>query len=210
MSMNFGTEARPAGPMRHRIEVEYEPDEAPEWEAQDEREAETTGVSWQLQLERVERLLANVPHAPAPKGLAERILARIRMVMSEDMARLPAETHEAIAQAYALVMLSTLPVLLSASWAVAHTTRGEGEGMSSLLRQLTDILQSTAADLREMRAHKYGTGAGTPNALAPELVEMTMALIPLTVMKVFGESLRALQADLERAEKLPTVTESGA
>ena len=203
MTMNYGTEARSSGPMRHRIDVEYELDEAPEREVQDEHEAETTSAPWQLQLEKVERLLANVPHAPAPKGLAERILARIRLVMSEDMARLPTEAHEAIAQAYVLVMLSTLPVLLSASWAVAHTTRGEeGEGLSSLLRQLTEILQSTADDLHEMRTHKYA-----PGAAAPELVEMMMALIPLTVMKVFGESLRALQLDLQRSEKVPTVTE---
>ena len=176
MTMNYGTEARSSGPMRHRIDVEYELDEAPEREVQGRARsrngrAHLGNYSWKGW--NACWPMSRTP--PAPKGLAERILTRIRLVMSEDIARLPTEAHEAIAQAYALMMLSTLPVLLSASWAVAHTARGEeGEGLSSLLRQLTEILQSTADDLHEMRTHKYA-----PGAAAPELVEMMMALIPL-------------------------------
>lgn len=203
--MNWNAESRSSGPLRHRIEVEYELDDVPEYEALEQSEVEPTTKSWRPQLERVEQLLTKVQHEKAPQGLAERIMERIRLAMREDMARLPAQAHEAIAQAYTLVMLSTLPVLLSASWAVANTMRARGDIMPSLISQLTEILQSSTANLREIHTVKYAGGSSRSQATAPELVEMTMDLIPLTVMKVLGETLRELQGELHGVKKVQSV-----
>lgn len=203
--MNWNAESQSSGPLRHRIEVEYELDDVPEYEALEQNEVEPTTESWQPQLERVEKLLARVQYEKAPQGLAERIMERIRLAMREDMARLPAQAHEAIAQAYTLVMLSTLPVLLSASWAVANTMRARGDIAPSLISQLTEILQSSTANLREIHTVKYAAGSSRSQATAPELVEMTMDLVPLTVMKVLGETLRELQAELHGVKKVQSV-----
>ncbi len=184
---------------RHRISVEAEKEMANESATPVAQDEEPATQPWQSKVAAVERLLEQAPFAHAPEGLAERVIARIRQAMTEDMERLPSEAHEAIAQAYAIILLSTIPVLFSASWAVAHSTNADEKSLSIYMQQLSGILQSTADDLRanhhwgkmpredlfESEASRFG---------GSELAGMAMALIPLTMLKVFGEALSEMTA----------------
>ena len=87
--------------------------------------------------------------------------------------------------------------------------RGGKADAETVLRRLSEILQQTAADLSDLReddAMMDTQGGALP---APALTRMTMSLVPLAVMNVFGEALRSLQGDLRGAERVRLSQDEG-
>lgn len=185
--------------------LESELEERADAERLDSPELQVETSQFELQLKRVEQLFEKVQFESAPAELAERIMERIRQVMRQEIAYLPSPIHESVIQAYTLVLLSTLPLLISASWAISKTEQAAPATKSKVTTQMAEILQSMTGYLREMQPNVEMINEGRSSDNVERLVEMSLDLIPLTIMKILGEAIQELQTELHRNEPIQKV-----
>lgn len=203
--MDRERDQRAARQLKDKRRLESELEERADAERSDFPELQVETSQFEVQLKRVERLFEEVKFESAPAGLAERIMERVRQVMRQEIAHLPSPVHESVIQAYTLVLLSTLPLLISASWAVSKSEQAAPETKSKITTQMAEILQSMTSYLREMQPSIEMINEGSTSENANRLVEMSLDLIPLTVMRILGEAIQELQTELYRNQSIQKV-----
>ena len=203
--MDRERDQRAARQLKDKRRLESELEERADAERSDFPELQVETSQFEVQLKRVERLFEEVKFESAPAGLAERIMERVRQVMRQEIAHLPSPVHESVIQAYTLVLLSTLPLLISASWAVSKSKQAAPETKSKITTQMAEILQSITSYLREMQPSIEMINEGSTSENANRLVEMSLDLIPLTVMRILGEAIQELQTELYRNQSIQKV-----
>lgn len=203
--MDRERDQRAARQLKDKRRLESELEERTDAERLDFPELHVETSQFEVQLKRVEELFEEVKFESAPAGLAERIMERVRQVMRQEMAHLPSPVHESVIQAYTLVLLSTLPLLISASWAVSKSEQAAPETKSKITTQMAEILQSMTSYLREMQPSIEMINEGSTSENANRLVEMSLDLIPLTVMRILGEAIQELQTELYRNQSIQKV-----
>lgn len=196
---------RAARQLKDKRRLESELEERADAERLDFPELQVETSQFEVQLKRVEKLFEEAKFESAPAGLAERIMERVRQVMRQEIAHLPSPVHESVIQAYTLVLLSTLPLLISASWAVSKSEQAAPEIKSKITTQMAEILQSMTSYLREMQPSIEMINEGSTSENVNRLVEMSLDLIPLTVMKILGEAVQELQTELHRNQPIQKV-----
>ena len=203
--MDRERDQRAAHQLKDKRGLENELEECADAERLDYPELQVETSQFDVQLKRVEELLDEVKFESAPAGLAERIIERVRQVMRQEIAHLPSPVHESVIQAYTLVLLSTLPLLISASWAASKSEQAAPETKSKITTQMAEILQSMTSYLREMQPSVEMINEGSTSENVNRLVEMSLDLIPLTVMKILGEEIQEIQTDLHRNQPIQKV-----
>ena len=203
--MDREREQRAARQLEDKKRLEGELEERADAERLDSPELQVETSHFEVQLKRVEKLFEEAQLESAPAGLTERIMERIRQVMKQEIAHLPSPVHESVIQAYTLVLLSTLPLLISASWAISKTELAAPETKSKITKQMAEILQSMTGYLREMQPNTEMFHEGRTSENVERLVEMSLDLIPLTIMKILGEAIQDLQSELNQNEPIQKV-----
>ena len=188
---------RPVPSLQEEPELKNEVGEFTKEELGQTTEQKTIADPLDIPLRKLEQLFSEVQFEKAPAGLTERIMQRIRHALRQDLADLSADVHEALIQAYTIVWLSTLPLLIGAYWAVSKAEQVDAMSIDKIADQVSDILQSMTVSYRELQPHQDDP---TYSLAAGELEELSLKLIPLTVLNILGETIQELQNDLQRMD----------
>lgn len=145
----------------------------------DEDEASFTEYN---QLNRVHQLLKTAPHERAPRRLASTIMARLaesleaqQQTQGQSSAQLEI-SREIIGVALTLVTVSTMPLLIAASWMVVHSL-ADPSLLTAVLQQIIGLLL-LVLEILEVFMEKAQELAHTDQNAAMAL----LALIPVTLL----------------------------
>lgn len=124
-------------------------------------------------LEDIDRVLANAPHVRAPRRLAVTIMARLAQTIEAQakLQELPREVRDAVMVSLSLVMLTSLPLMMSGAWLLLRTSNP-----ALLLRVLAQVvglmrvvIEGQLHILDEVEAHLQDD---------PQLAAALMSLMP--------------------------------
>ncbi len=124
-------------------------------------------------LEDVDRVLASAPHMRAPRHLAVTIMARLAQTIEAQasLQELPREVRDAVMASLSLVMLATLPLMMSGAWLLLRTA--DPTLLAHVLARTVGLMRVVVAGqlhiLDEVEAHLHDN---------PQLAAALMALLP--------------------------------
>ncbi|MCY4009611.1 MAG: hypothetical protein OXF22_07670 [Anaerolineaceae bacterium] len=189
---------RPLPSLQEEPELSHDLAEDAEAERRPTSAPEMAADPLAIPLRKLEQWLREVQLERAPAGLPERVMQRIRQALKDDLANLPADVHEALIQAYIVVWLSTVPLLISASWALSKAEQSDGESLTQITEQVSEILRSMTSSYRDLLTERDESAKRVLADELQQLQEMSLKLIPLTVLNILGETMQELLPDPQR------------
>jgi hypothetical protein len=149
-------------------------------ELYDMLDEDTDAAREYARLESVDRLLGTAPHARAPQRLAVTIMARLAesIEAEAELHAMPEEIRQALMLSVSLVIVSTMPMMLAASYMVMTGMRQPeylNRVIAHILSLMVMLIDALKILLEEME---------TIVRENPEMAPMAMALIPITLMSM--------------------------
>lgn len=132
------------------------------------------------QLERLDWMLTTAPHVRAPQRLAATIMARLSQTLETeaDLESVPEEARQAILLSMSLVSMSTMPMMLAASWLVLNQ-RADPELLTRVIYRvialLAMIIDALAILLEEIEKIVHDD---------PEMAAAAVSLLPMVMTNI--------------------------